>query len=287
MKNSLYVCNILEEHNLRNTKYYINAGIILSQNLVHLKRNNEALEIIKKIEEIILTKGFNNSLYDSAAKHTLGIIQYENNLLDNALKNFIKSKLIIDKLKINKNLNYANTLSYIGVILLEKSELDEAYSYFRESQEILQKIKLDENESYATILANIGLIYLRRSTFEKGIYYFENANRQFEKIGRQNTKNNLDVVDNLSEMYTILNNKKKVIEYDKKSLAIRDALNINEDTKYADIVLSIGTNSYELQDMKSAKYYLIKARNLFKKLNNQDTHNLVNALIKKIDSKKK
>jgi tetratricopeptide (TPR) repeat protein len=283
----LYICNILENKNLQNTKYYINSTLITSTNFIRLELFDNALEINKVSEGVIYKNGLENSILDSYVKHNLAVILYKKKLINDALSNFLKSKSIKDNLKSQKNLEYSEVLSYIGLIYLEKNDLDEAYSYFRNSQEVLQDLKLENTEAYATILANIGLIYLRRSTFEKGIYYFENANRQFEKIGRQNTKNNLDVVDNLSEMYTILNNKKKVIEYDKKSLAIRDALNINEDTKYADIVLSIGTNSYELQDMKSAKYYLIKARNLFKKLNNQDTHNLVNALIKKIDSKKK
>ncbi len=220
--------------------------------LWRLGRLNQALEILKQNDEILLAlekKEKREVKRQQASTLKLkGVIHQSKGNYDKALSLYSRSQMIWNELNDQKEIS--SILNNIGVLYRTKGELDRALEYYQQSLAICKEI--GNEDDIATATNNIGNIYLYKGEIDLALESFKQCLRLWEGIG--NNQYTALVLYNIGDIYQQRGDWETSALYYKESLNLRERVG-----NKVDIVLSLYglvTVSLDAQLKEKAKRYL-------------------------------
>ncbi|MCX7981756.1 MAG: tetratricopeptide repeat protein [Syntrophales bacterium] len=215
---------------------------------------DKALYFMKDAEKYAVYKKDLLNVYN-----LIGLIYQKKGDLENALMYHYRELYICRELKDRKG--EATTIANIAAILYEKDELDKALEYYK-----LSLILQYDEKTIATIYNNIALIYSKKSEYHKSIDYLKKAIAIDEKIGDYHS---LGI-----HMLNIGNTYREIKDFQNALRNLNDGLEkikkVGDRYWEAAAYTYLGWFYIDTKDIKAAKNYLFKAKEIFESIGSND-----------------
>ncbi len=242
---------------------------------IALRNYLESREIIDELINI----GYLSEKENAGQYFHIGMIHYELNNFDKALKNYEKSLEI--SIRNDYKLGIAKCKNNIAIIKLNMGEADVALSYFQDVLDFVAKNNVLVMK--AQVYDNIADCYISKQEYDKAELNLAKASIIVKKIN--NKQGEIYVNLTLAKLYTITKKYNKAIYYCKQSVDIANKIGI----------LSLEKNAYEQLykifkekgDYKKALENHIKFKSLTDTIFNKEKNRQVAETEAKYEAKKK
>ena len=141
-------------------------NIIKGKYFVLQRKDSLALAILKEERKFLFSKGDTTSIsYSNLIDLEGKILENESNY-DEALKRFLKSKSIKEKLLDEEHPDYINSINDIAIIYARKGQDEKAKPLFIRAMNLTKKGLGEKHPDYATCLNNLAIIHKNNGEYE-------------------------------------------------------------------------------------------------------------------------
>jgi TolB-like protein len=144
---------------------------------------DEALGYLTRADNILKSRKATNIAYYASLMKIIGAVYGIKGDLDRALKYYLDSQQIWDRLGLQNTKDYAGLMLNIGNVFASKDDMDRALRHFTDSQQIWDRLGLQNTKDYASILFNMGLVYEKQGNRGMAGKYYRKSYDTFVRVG--------------------------------------------------------------------------------------------------------
>nr|WP_299070968.1 tetratricopeptide repeat protein [uncultured Allomuricauda sp.] len=256
-------------------KFYMEKGIVEHRG----GQYSNAIE--KFLEARNLYEVLKDTIAISKCQTNIGGSYWELNQPDEALRNYLTAKEILESTNEPPEISISSILGNIGLIYRQKNQFKKALVYYQKSLELNRKNNMKMGE--AINLQNIGSLYVKSKDYNKALPYFQEAKNVATSI---DDKVGILYADHSIGMHYIkTGNYNKGISVLKQNLVLAEKLNNTEEIKNMNRNIS---DAYEgMGNYKQALNYRRTYEQWKDSLINKDHLNTVKELELRFETAKK
>ena len=210
---------------------------------------SEAIEYLTKAERIFKGRSETKSSDYANLMDNMGLVYQDKGHLDHALKYYLISQSIRDRLGLQNAADYAVLMMNIGNVYQSKGQLDRSLEYYINSQTIMDRIGLQNTADYAALMMNIGSVYIEKGQLDRSLEYYLNAQTIMDRIGLQITADYAKLMNNIGAVYRSKGKLDRALEYYLKDKSIEDGLGLQNTAGYASLMWNMAL-LYEKQGQR-------------------------------------
>jgi len=199
---------------------------------------------------------------------------FRNNKYDQSM-NLLKEALVINKGKYPSR--EADIYISMGNVLYNQGQYEDAKQHFIKANQIYHKTDGSLSKPYRYSLLSIANAYYELNDYHKSIEIVNKIIIAKDKLHEINDEEIALALQLMGSYWHNLNNYKKAIEYNKRSLSIYKQL--NKYRKVAIVLTNIGLNYRYYGQIKKALYFHNMALEIIQEKNKDDHISLANALV--------
>ncbi|MFX0064961.1 MAG: DUF2225 domain-containing protein [Candidatus Hermodarchaeota archaeon] len=242
-----------EESQILNQPFQqIDALIAKTEALWRLARFDESLDVVRHIEQVLLTLSSNR--LPKVKQRVASLLYHKGSIyllkgdLNQALE-YHQQALAIRQ-KVGNQQEVAASLNCLGLIYDLKADLKRALKYYQQSLGL--KKKMGNKPSIAKTLANIGVIYELKGDLDQALDYYQQSLRIFKDVG---SKQDIGMTfNNIGIIYMLKGVLDQALDYYRQGVALMEE--IGNKQEIARLLANIG-KVYELEgDLDRALGYL-------------------------------
>ncbi len=273
----------LQETNPKEALAYFMKALDIDKNYVHVLINagftagstlslfDEALGYLTRADNILKSREATNTTDYATLMSNIGIVYRSKSDLDRALKYYMDSQAIEDRLGLQNTARYAGLMMNFGVVYWSKGDLDRALKYYMDSQAIEDRLGLQNTADYAGLMMNIGLVYRSKGDHDRALKYYLDSQQIRDKLGLQNTANYATLMMNIGIVYWSKGDHDRSLKYYLDSLQVMDKLGLQNTDRYADLMINVGIVYWSKGDHDRALKYYLDSQQTRDSLNVQNT----------------
>ncbi len=240
--------------------HYIQARIFL-----HIKQFDSTFCYLEKGFALVneLNAEYNSyNLLIAKYYQTFGTTNYFKGDNDNALKYYLKSLDIRQKVLEKGHFDVLMSYNNIAYTYIAKKDYEKAKQYL---WHIIKNCSEETRLWEASTYNKLGVVYQYTQEYDNAIKYYNNALDIFIKKKGENSSDAAQVLNNLGKVYSVLKDYDKALEKINKSIAIRKELLGNSHPILSKSLLTLGQYySLNKEYKKAIKTYLEALENLEK-----------------------
>lgn len=142
--------------------------------------------------------------------------------LDEAEKNLLQSKAILDKKNMQDSLDYPSMLNNLGNVYFDQGKYVQAEEHFKEAARVDRKNGRDKFMGYTTYLQNLGFCYLRMGRLDDARAIMLKELQLKKQIGGEETYQYAAALNNYSELMSELGNYPEAEAYQLRAIKIKE-----------------------------------------------------------------
>jgi tetratricopeptide (TPR) repeat protein len=232
---------------------------------------DEALSYLERADKLLTIRKETTTAAYASFKGNVGYVYHSKGDIDLALKCYVDSHSMMDKLGLQNTNDYAILMMYIGVVYAQKGNLDLALKNYIGSQSVRDGLGLQNTPEYARLMVYIGTIYLSKGEPELALKYFIDSQSILDKLGLQNTPDYASLSFNIGSIHNGKGDVDLGLKYLIDSQSILDKLGLQNTAGYSNLKVSIG-NVYAFRgDLELALKCFIDSQLVKDKLGLQNT----------------
>jgi TolB-like protein len=244
------------------------AGVVAGDSL---NLFTEAQNYLQKADNIFKSRGETASSDYSNLIGVIGALYSSKGQLDLALKYYLGSQAIKDRLGLQNTDSYSDLVMNIGLVYWSKGQLDTALKYYLDSQAIKDRLGLQNTDSYSDLVGNIGFVYLDKGDLDLALKYAFDSQSIRDRLGLQNTVAYSILVNNIGRIYHNKGQLDWALKYYLDSQAIKDRLGLQNTADYSSVMTNIALVYSSKGQLDLALKYSLDAQAIMERLGLQDT----------------
>ena len=232
---------------------------------------DESLGYLNRANTILKSRKASNTTDYASLMMNIGIVYMDKGDLDRALRSFMDSQQLWQRLGLHNTAEYASLMMNIGIVYAKKGDLDRALRYFLDNQQIRDGLGLQNTAGYATSMMNIGIVYAKKGDFDRALRYYMDAQQIRDRLGLQNSSDYARLMINIGIVYRSKGDLDRALRYYMDSQQIFDRLGLQNTAEYASLMMNIGIVYSTKGDHNRALRYYMEDQSIEDRLGLQNT----------------
>lgn len=223
----------------------------------------EALDYLTHADKIMQSRKATNTSDYARLMMKIGNLYHTKGDLDRALKYYIDSQAIQDRLGLQNTADYAKLMNSIGITYSTKGDLDRALQYYTDSQTIWDRLGLQNTADYANLMGNIGNVYNAKGDMDRALKYYLDAQEIMDRLGLRNTTHYASLMMNIGVVYNSKGDLDSALKYYTDFKEIHERLGLQNTAGYARLLFNMGLIYVKQRNKAMAGRYFRNAYDTF------------------------